>query len=142
MLHSHKCASRGAKSLRLTCCCVFILCAGQLAKGSNSLSVESGLYRALAHPYDPSHTDFLLLRSPVSLIAAEMLGVGWDLCCDTQKHNDDICLLCFVRCVLAQLSVSALQAGTMQLREVNGTVIVGQELPMLRVPAPTAREVK
>lgn len=30
----------------------------------------------------------------------------------------------------------------MQLREVNGTVIVGQELPMLRVPAPTAREVK
>jgi len=35
-----------------------------------------------------------------------------------------------------------MQAGTMQLRELSGTVAVGQELPMLRVPAPTAREVK
>lgn len=35
-----------------------------------------------------------------------------------------------------------LQAGTMQLRELTGTVTVGQELPMLRVPAPNAREVK
>ncbi len=30
----------------------------------------------------------------------------------------------------------------MQLRELSGTVMVGQELPMLRVPYPTAREVK
>jgi hypothetical protein len=30
----------------------------------------------------------------------------------------------------------------MQLRELSGTIVVGQELPMLRVPAPTAREVK
>ena len=30
----------------------------------------------------------------------------------------------------------------MQLRELTGTVTVGQELPMLRVPAPNAREVK
>lgn len=30
----------------------------------------------------------------------------------------------------------------MQLRELSGTITVGQELPMLRVPAPTAREVK
>ncbi|PRW61593.1 Transcription initiation factor TFIID subunit 1 isoform C [Chlorella sorokiniana] len=70
---------------------------GQLAKGSSSFSVESGLFRAPAHPYVPPHSDFLLLRSP---------------------------------------------AGTMQLRELAGTVTVGQELPMLRVPAPNAREVK
>ncbi|KAI3432621.1 hypothetical protein D9Q98_004167 [Chlorella vulgaris] len=70
---------------------------GQLARGTSSLSVESGLFRSLAFPYTPPHTDFLLLRSP---------------------------------------------AGTMQLRELSGTVVVGQELPMLRVPAPTAREVK
>lgn len=38
--------------------------------------------------------------------------------------------------------LARLQAGTMQLRELSGTVVVGQELPMLRVPAPTAREVK
>lgn len=41
-----------------------------LAPGSSSLSVESGLYRAPAHPYDAPPTDFLLLRSPVSCRAA------------------------------------------------------------------------
>lgn len=41
-------------------------CAGQLEPGSSSLSVESGLFRSLAFPYAPPHTDFLLLRSPVS----------------------------------------------------------------------------
>ena len=30
----------------------------------------------------------------------------------------------------------------MQLRELSGAVAVGQQLPMMRVPAPTAREVK
>lgn len=40
------------------------------------------------------------------------------------------------------LPIVSMQAGTMQLRELTGTVTVGQELPMLRVPAPNAREVK
>lgn len=40
---------------------------GQLAPGGSSLSVESGLYRALAFPYAPPPADFLLLRSPVGL---------------------------------------------------------------------------
>ena len=71
--------------------------AGQLAPGSHSLSVESGLFRSLAHPYAPPSSDFLLIRAP---------------------------------------------AGTMQLRELSGAVTVGQQLPMMRVPAPTAREVK
>ena len=39
-------------------------------------------------------------------------------------------------CCVTQPTVS------MQLRELTGTVTVGQELPMLRVPAPNAREVK
>lgn len=30
----------------------------------------------------------------------------------------------------------------MQLRELSASVTVGQELPLLRVPAPNAREVK
>ena len=41
-------------------------CAGQLEPGTSSLSVESGLFRSLAFPYAAPHTDFLLLRTPVS----------------------------------------------------------------------------
>lgn len=49
---------------------------GQLPPGSSSLAVESGLFRALAHPYEPPSSDFLLLRSPVR---AEGWGpgLGW-----------------------------------------------------------------
>ncbi len=40
------------------------------------------------------------------------------------------------------LVLGSRQAGAMQVRELSGTVVLGQELPMHRVPAPTAREVK
>lgn len=47
-----------------------VTCAGQLEPGASSLSVESGLFRSLAFPYAPPHTDFLLLRTPVSRAGA------------------------------------------------------------------------
>ena len=52
--------------------------------------------------------------------------------------------VCTVLACLALRSgaLACWQAGFMQLRELTGTIVVGQELPMLRVPAPTAREVK
>jgi hypothetical protein len=43
-----------------------VIAAGQLHGGASSLSVESGLFRSLAHPYSVPHTDFLLVRMPVS----------------------------------------------------------------------------
>ena len=113
--------------------------AGQLAKGGSSLSVESGLFRALAHPYAPPHTDFLLLRAPVRVrrcrhsnsraARAEGGRLGWQHGAPlTPTYRSHMC--------------ARVQAGTMQLRELDSTVVVGQQLPMLRVPAPNAREVK
>lgn len=48
--------------------------AGQLAKGASSFSVESGLFRAPAHPYVPPYSDFLLLRSPVG-VGRQLVGL-------------------------------------------------------------------
>ncbi len=162
--------------------------------------MESGLFRAPAHPYAPPHSDFLLLRSPVSLkpcrvahgrrfetyhkgqgcwigmqvgrLPAAALAGGLELSfgvfgvlqyaaagCMAQSGYRVIrsmvpylasCTTLLVAVPPKSVHSSCyflhscvyVQAGTMQLRELAGTVTVGQELPMLRVPAPNAREVK
>ena len=139
---------------------------GQLPPGASSLAVESGLFRALAHPYDPPPSDFLLLRSPVRGVAAPWaLRRGWGLRAgDGCRRLSERAMPCpgaagrpaggeaphryrrrpspAARACCPPGHRARLQAGTMQLRELGGSVVVGQELPFLRVPAPNAREVK
>ena len=56
---------------------------GDVPPGGSQLALESGLFRAAAHPYAPPPSDFLLIRRPVGTMALRevtgMVAVGQEL---------------------------------------------------------------
>ena len=134
LAHSHTHSRASPKSLTL-------LRAGELPPGTSSLSVETGLFRAPAHPYPPPPSDFLLIRSPVGWL------VGWLVVGGPCVQQGAAWGACSLECAPPSPTQGThpptrSQAGTMSLRELTGSVLVGQELPLVKMPAPTSRDIK